>query len=285
MTMPLTSPIHIKEQAVQLWVVATPLGNTGDLSPRAQEILQHVDIVLAEDTRRAGLLFQRCMLKAQSFMSLHDHNEEDRCKELLELFAAGKTFALISDAGTPLMADPGFRLVRLCRQEGIKVSMAPGPSAPIAALMGAGIAPQPFTFFGFLPRDASAKESTLAPFIQVPSTLVFFERKDRLHDTLALALRLLGPRELCVARELTKTHEEFIITRLEEYATIAEDLKGEITVVVGPPEGEVRTPEAQVMQLMAEEMARGGKPREVSRRVQNRVQGWTSKEIYLLPRS
>ncbi len=265
-------------------MVATPLGNLGDLSPRAKEILESVDMVLAEDTRRAGLLFQRCLLKAKGFMSLHDHNEEERCKDLLFHFSQGKTFALISDAGTPLMADPGFRLVRLCRQEGIKVSMAPGPSAPVAALMGAGIAPQPFTFFGFLPRDAAAKESILAPFMHVPSTLVFFERKDRLHSTLALALRLLGPRELCIARELTKTHEEFIITRLEDYAAIAEDLKGEITVVVGPPELGQRTPESEVIALVAEEMTKGGKPREVSRRVQNRVQGWTSKEIYLLPR-
>ncbi len=265
-------------------MVATPLGNLGDLSPRAKEILESVDIVLAEDTRRAGLLFQRCVLKAKSFMSLHDHNEEERCKELLLLFAQGKTCALISDAGTPLMADPGFRLVRLCRQEGIKVSMAPGPSAPVAALMGAGIAPQPFTFFGFLPRDAAGQEKTLAPFIQVPSTLVFFERKDRLHSTLALACSLLGPRELCIARELTKTHEEFIITRLEAYADVPEDLKGEITVVIGPPEAGGRSTEAEVLALVAQEMAKGGKPREVSRRVQSQVQGWTSKEIYLLPR-
>ncbi len=285
MTMPSTTPIHISETPVQLWVVATPLGNTGDLSPRAREILQSVDVVLAEDTRRAGLLFQRCVLKAQSFMSLHDHNEEHRCKELLEFFAQGKTCALISDAGTPLMADPGFRLVRLCREQGIKVSMVPGPSAPIAALMGAGIAPQPFTFFGFLPRDAAAKEKVLAPFIALPSTLVFFERKDRLHNTLALALSLLGPRELCVARELTKTHEEFILTRLEEYESISQELKGEITVIIGPPEEAGRTPEADVMALVAEEMAKGGKPREVSRRVQSRVRGWTSKEIYLLPKA
>ncbi len=285
MTMPSTSHEYSIDAAapVQLWVVATPLGNTGDLSPRAKEILQSVDIVLAEDTRRAGLLFQRCLIKAKQFMSLHDHNEEERCKELLLLFAQGKTFALISDAGTPLMADPGFRLVRLCRQEGIKVSMAPGPSAPVAALMGAGIAPQPYTFFGFLPRDAAQKEKTLAPFIALPSTLVFFERKDRLQGTLALALSLLGPRELCIARELTKTHEEFIITRLEEYEKISQDLKGEITVIIGPPEEAGRSSEAEVMALVAEEMAKGGKLREVSRRVQARVRGWTSKEIYLLP--
>ncbi len=262
--------------------MATPLGNLDDLSPRARQILESVDLVLAEDTRRAGLLFQRALMKAQGFLSLHEHNEEDRCKEILALLTAGKTLALISDAGTPLMADPGYRLVRACRQAGFAVSMAPGPCAPIAALMAAGIAPQPFTFMGFLPRDTTAKEKCLAPFIHLQSTLVFFERKDRLRDTLKLAYSLLGPRELCIARELTKTFEEFIVTRLEEYAQISQELKGEITVIIGPPEGQERSEESVVLTLLHEEMSKGGKAREVSRRVQHKVQGWTSKEIYLL---
>ncbi len=262
--------------------MATPLGNLGDLSPRAREVLESVDCVLAEDTRRAGLLFQRASMKAQAFLSLHDHNEEERCKEILNLLAEGKNLALISDAGTPLMADPGYRLVRACREAGYKVSMVPGPCAPIAALMGAGIAPQPFTFFGFLPRDTTAKEKTLAPYITLPSTLVFFERKDRLTATLTLAHSLLGPRELCIARELTKTFEEFIVTRLEEHSHIPQDLKGEITVIIGPPEAQSRSTEEDVLALLQEEQQKGGKAREVSRRVQQKVYGWTSKEIYAL---
>ncbi len=262
--------------------MATPLGNLGDLSPRAQEILESVDCVLAEDTRRAGLLFQRAGMKARGFLSLHDHNEEERCKEILSSLKEGKTLALISDAGTPLMADPGYRLVRACREAGYGVSMVPGPCAPIAALMGAGIAPQPFTFFGFLPRDTTAKEKTLAPYISLPCTLVFFERKDRLLATLRLAHSLLGPRELCIARELTKTFEEFIVTRLEEYSHIPEDLKGEITVIIGPPEVQSRTAEEEVLTLLQQELEAGGKAREVSRRVQQKVLGWTSKEIYAL---
>ncbi len=280
MTM-LLQPIPISPD-VQLWVVATPLGNLGDVSLRAKEVLSTVDVILAEDTRRAGLFCQNAHIKAKSFLSLHEHNEEARIKEVLALLQAGKVAALISDAGTPLMADPGFRLLCAVRNAGIKVSMVPGPSAPITALMCAGIAPQPFTFFGFLPRDAVSQEKILAPFIHVHSTLVFFERKDRLHKTLSLAFSLLGKRELCIARELTKIYEEFICTRLENFAEIPLDLKGEITVIIGQPEQILRSDEDEVCRLLTEELQKGGKAREVSRRVQSKVFGWTAKEIYHL---
>lgn len=272
--MPSTSP--------RLWVVATPLGNPGDLSPRARETLEAVDLVLAEDTRRAGALCKRCGVAAKRFRSFHDHNEDALCASLVRELEGGLTAALISDAGTPLMADPGYRLVRACREAGIAVSMAPGPSAPTAALMAAGIAPQPYAFLGFPPRDDAAREALFAAFARVPATLVFFERKDRLKATLRAAHALLGPRELAVARELTKVHEEFILTRLERFADLPDDLLGEITVVVGPPEGAERTPREQVLALLAEERARGGKPRDVARRTQARTTGWTVKDVYLL---
>ena len=272
--MPLTSP--------RLWVVATPLGNPGDLSPRAKDTLESVDVVLAEDTRRAGLLCQRCGVTVRRFFSFHDHNEEERSAEIVRWLVEGQTAALISDAGTPLMADPGYRLVRACRAAGVGVSMIPGPCAPVAALMAAGIAPQPFTFLGFPPRDAAAQEKLFAAFATVPSTLVFFERKDRLRSTLRTAKAVLGARDLAVARELTKVHEEFILGRLDDGDSIPEDLLGEITVVIGPPEGVQRTPRPEVLTLLAEETQRGGKPRDVARRVQARCTGWTGKEIYLL---
>ena len=272
--MPSTSP--------RLWVVATPLGNPGDLSPRAREVLQSVDVVLAEDTRRAGLLFQRCGLASRPFWNVHDHNEEQRGAEIVRWLQEGHTAALISDAGTPLMADPGYRLVRACREAGVGVSMVPGPCAPVAALMAAGIAPQPFTFLGFLPRDAAAQEALFSTFAATPATLVFFERKDRLAATLRTAHTLLGARELAIARELTKVHEEFILTRLERHAEVPTDLLGEITVIIGPPEGQRRTPRHEVLLLLEEERGRGGKPRDVARRVQARVSGWTGKDVYLL---
>lgn len=223
---------------------------------------------------------QRCGVKTKRFMSFHDHNEEERSPELVRLLQEGQSMALISDAGTPLMADPGYRLVRACRQAGIVVSMTPGPCAPVAALSAAGIAPQPFTFLGFLPRDTHSQEKLFAAFGRVPSTLVFFERKDRLRESLATAYSQLGPRELCIARELTKPHEAFILTRLEAHAEVPPDLLGEITVIVGPPEESYRSPEEEVRALLATVRAQGGKPREVARRVQEQVSGWTGKELY-----
>lgn len=265
----------------KLWVVATPLGNLGDLSPRAREVLESAAVVLAEDTRRAGLLCQRCGVKAQRFFSFHDHNEEDKLPEVLSLLNGGQTLALISDAGLPLVADPGYRLVRACRKEGIPVSVVPGPSAPVTALAGSGIAPQPFAFLGFLPRSRADQEKTLAPFADLALTLIFFERKDRLKDTLAVAHAVLGPRELCIARELTKTHEEYILGRLEDGVPEG-GLLGEITVVVGPPEVGAVTDRDEVLRLIAEERELGGSPRDVARRVQTRTTGWTVKGIYAL---
>ncbi len=285
MTMPLISTDTTNTNKLkngQLWIVAIPLGNLDDLSPRARMILENADLVLAEDTRRAGLFFQRASMKSKGFISLHDHNEEKRCQEVITLLEQGKCLALISDAGTPILSDPGFRLVQACRRAGINVSIVPGPCAPIAALMGAGIAPQPFTFLGFLPREKTAIEKSLSPFISFNSTIVFFERKDRLQATLALAYNLLGSRQLCIAREMTKTFEEFIVMNLEDYKQLSIELKGEITVVIGPALQIERTSQNIVENLLAEEQEKGGKLREVCRRVQDQVQGWTSKEIYLL---
>ena len=272
--MPLISP--------NLWVVATPLGNPGDLSPRAREVLEAADLVLAEDTRRAGTLFKMTGVTVKKLASFHDHNEEAKSPSLVEAMQQGQVLALVSDAGMPLFSDPGYRLVRLARQEGLSVSVVPGPSAPLTALAASGIAPQPFTFMGFPPRKKSDQEKFFGEFRSVQTTLVFFERKNRLAETLAAAFGVLGPRELCVARELTKTHEEFILTRLEAHATVPDDLLGEITVVVGPPESVDKPDDEAVLDLIREESAAGGKPRDIARRVKDRVLGWSVGEIYQL---
>ena len=151
-----------------LWIVATPLGNPGDLSPRAREVLAGADLILAEDTRRAGLLCSQCNIPARRFLSFHDHNESERQEEVLRLLRQGQNLALVSDAGTPLLADPGYRLVRACRAEGLPVSPVPGPSAPVTALSAAGIPPLPYTFLGFLPRDAAGRRATLSAFARTP---------------------------------------------------------------------------------------------------------------------
>ena len=268
--------------ANRLWIVATPLGNPGDLSPRAREILSGADLVLAEDTRRTARLLRECGIETRRLLSFHDHNEAERQEGVLRLLREGQCVALVSDAGTPLLADPGYRLVRACRKEGLAVSPLPGPSAPVAALSAAGIPPLPHSFLGFLPRDASGRDALFTAFAHVPGALIFFERKDRLKESLAQAARILGPRELAVCRELTKEHEEFIVGRLEDSDQLPDELLGEITVVVGPPEHTQRTPREEVLLLANAELAQGGKPRQIARRVQDAVRGWSGKEIYAL---
>ena len=267
-----------------LWVVATPLGNPGDLSRRARTCLEKADAVLAEDTRRAALACSRWGVGVKRLISLHDHNEDRKKDEVLSLLREGRDLALISDAGMPVLADPGYVTVRACREADLPVSVVPGPCAPVTALAGSGIPPQPFAFFGFLPRRRADQEAALAPYARIPVTLVFFERKDRLTDTLTLAARLLGPREACLARELTKTHEEYRRFRLEQLHPL-DDILGEVTVILGPPERLERTPRAEVEALIADEIPKGGAPREVARRVRARADGWTTGEIYsMLPR-
>ena len=265
----------------RLFIVATPIGNRDDFSPRARRILEGCDLVLAEDTRRLFALARELGLRVRKAVSFHDHNERQKEPEILSLLKDGASIALVSDAGTPLVADPGFRLVCACRSEGIAVHPVPGPSAPVTALSAAGIAPLPYTFLGFLPRDTGSRTHLFTSFAQVPTTLVFFERKDRLAHVLKEALPVLGPRSGVVCRELTKIYEEFIPFRLEEAEKIPDTLLGEVTVILGPPETASRTPEDEVLAL-AREQAGSMKPRELSRTLQALVSGWITKELYSL---
>ena len=285
-----------------LYLVATPIGNDADLSPRARDVLTRADAVLAEDTRRAGLLFRRLMINRArpGFFSLHEHNEAGRVPQVLAMLSQGQSVALISDAGTPVLADPGYRLVRACRGASFRVTPVPGPSAPVVALSACGLPPAPYTFLGFLPRQKGQAKKLLARHAGTGAALVFFERKDRLAGTLALAAEVLGDREVALCRELTKVYEEFILGRLGRLEDLRLDLLGEITVVVGPEPlggpavaagadvdadtGADADPDAVLATVMAaiiaEEKARGGKPREVARRVAGRVPGRSVKEIY-----
>jgi 16S rRNA (cytidine1402-2'-O)-methyltransferase len=188
--------------------------------------------------------------------------------------------ALVSDAGTPLLADPGYRLVRAARG---RVRRAPraSPSAILAALSAAGLAPYPFSFLGFPPRAASEARELFARFGATGASLVFFERKNRLADTLAVALEALSDRDCVICRELTKTFEEFLPGRLSDFAGRDLELLGEVTVVVGPGEAR-RSGEAEVAAVLAEEATLGGKPKDVARRAVSRLSGWTAKELYAM---
>ena len=268
-------------RAGTVWIVATPLGNARDLSPRAAEVLGAAGVVLAEDTRRTGLLLKTLDITANRLVSFHEHNEEDRLPQVLAWLAAGEDVALVSDAGTPLLADPGYRLVRAAREAGYVVHPVPGPSAILAALSAAGLAPYPFSFLGFPPRAAYEARELFARFGATGASLVFFERKNRLADTLAVALDALSDRDCVICRELTKTFEEFLPGRLSDFAGRDLELLGEVTVVVGPGEAR-RSGEAEVMAVLAEEAALGGKPKDVARRAVSRLSGWTAKELYAM---
>ncbi|MEF8888412.1 MAG: 16S rRNA (cytidine(1402)-2'-O)-methyltransferase [Desulfohalobiaceae bacterium] len=265
----------------RLFVVATPIGNLGDLSRRAHEVLARAETILAEDTRRTGLLLQQLNIAPKSYLSLHEHNEEQRVRTVLDHLRQGRELALVSSAGTPLVSDPGYRVVRACREHGFRVEPVPGPSAPTVALMASGLPPQPYTFLGFMPRKQREQQRLLQPFADVRTTLVFFERKSRIRAALETARQCLGTREACLARELTKQHEEFIFLMLGEWEKLPREPRGEFTVVIGPPEKEGEpTSEAEVQQLLEQELVRGRKPKQVAEQVMHRVRGWNKKAVY-----
>ncbi len=266
-----------------LFIVATPLGNVADCSPRAREVLECADVVLAEDTRRAGMLFQRLGIRRKQgagFVSFHEHNEAERIPRVLKSLGQGQNVAVISDAGTPLISDPGYRLVAACRDQDIQVTPIPGPSAVITALCAVGLPPLPFTFLGFLPRKRGQIIRLLTLHRETEATLVFFERKSRLSDTLALAKEILGNRPFCIARELTKDFEEFVAGNLGTLADMDLEFKGEITVVVGPLKQTGSSDEAEVLAVIAQEREQGGRPKEIAHRVAARLRGVTAKTVY-----
>ena len=219
-----------------LLVVATPIGNLADLSPRAREALARAAVVAAEDTRHTRTLLAATGV-ATPLLSLHAHNEPQRVPELLARLAAGEDVALVSDAGTPLLSDPGFELVRRAAEAGFVVHSIPGPSAITAALAVAGLPTQRFCFEGFLPARAAERRATLASLAHEPRTLVFFEAPHRIQATLAdLAAEFGADRPAVVARELTKAHETLYRGTLGELAARAQReenfARGELTLVV-----------------------------------------------------
>jgi 16S rRNA (cytidine1402-2'-O)-methyltransferase len=225
----------------RLQVIATPIGNMGDVSARARQALESAAAVAAEDTRHTGALLQALGI-ARPLLSLHAHNETQRVPEILARLGAGETIALVSDAGTPLLSDPGYELVRAATEAGIDVEAVPGPSAITAALAVAGLPVSRFCFEGFLPARERERRAQLAQLAGETRTLVFFEAPHRIAATLAdLAAELGGDRRAAVARELTKAHETVYRGTLAELAqmSLKEDnfQRGEITLVVAgaPP--------------------------------------------------
>jgi len=217
-----------------LYLVATPIGNLGDITHRALQVLRDVALIACEDTRHTRKLLQHYGIGTKT-ISYHEHNEQQRAAELIELLKQGSDVAIVSDAGTPAISDPGFRLVRAAVENEIVIVPLPGPSALISALIGSGLPTDQFFFGGFLPARSSARRARFDELRSVPGTLIFYEAPHRLAASLRDAHEILGEREAVVARELTKLHEEIRRGRLSElaehYANV-EQPRGEIVLLI-----------------------------------------------------
>lgn len=259
-----------------LYIVSTPIGNLGDLTYRAVEVLGSVARILAEDTRRTRILLRHYDISTR-LVSAHEHNEMARAERVVEWLDAGDDLALVTDAGTPLVSDPGLRIVRRVLEAGHQVVPVPGASAALAALVASGLEPEPFTFFGFVPRSGRARTDRLEEIAASPHVTVLYESPNRLSALLAdLAHLCGGDREVAVARELTKLHESvFRGTLADASAHYSGDVLGEMVVVLAGREpaaaGAGDADEAAARALAASLLAEGGRPSQVARDVARRL--------------
>lgn len=251
----------MSQQIGQLYIVATPIGNLDDISQRAIQTLSKVGWIAAEDTRHSGKLLSHLGIQAK-MLALHDHNEKQRAAALLQKLQAGEDVALISDAGTPLISDPGYSLVRLCRDAGIKIVPIPGPCALISALCCSGLPTDKFHFIGFLPAKSGQRQQVLAGIPKGVGTIICYETARRILDTLDDLVSVYGPeRELALAKELTKTFEHFAFGKASQIkAWLTEDsarCQGEMVLMIAPEqplEDEIPEHAQQTLKLLMAEL-------------------------------
>jgi 16S rRNA (cytidine1402-2'-O)-methyltransferase len=243
-----------------LYIVATPIGNLGDISLRALSVLARADLIAAEDTRHSRKLLTHFGISGE-LTPYHEHNAAKERPRLISRIKAGQSVALISDAGTPLISDPGYKLVRKAMDQDLMVTSIPGASATLAALTMSGLPTDTFLFAGFLPPKSGPRKSRLEQLQDVPATLVFFEASSRLGKALADMALVLGPRAAVVAKELTKLHEALARGTLTELAagfTADEELKGEFVIVVAPPSPkETKMGDAEILAELKLALKRG----------------------------
>jgi 16S rRNA (cytidine1402-2'-O)-methyltransferase len=265
-----------------LYVVSTPVGNLEDITYRAVRVLGEVSLIACEDTRQTRKLLERYGVRT-GLVSYHEHNEPARAADLVERMLAGDSVALVSDAGTPLVSDPGYRIVTAAIAAGVRVEPVPGASAVLSALAASGLPTDTFLFAGFLPPKAAARRKVLESFKGGASTLVFYEAPHRILETLDDVEGVLGERQVVVARELTKLHEEFLRGTAREIRATLEArpaVKGEITLLIGRGEeasGEAGDPAEQVARLVA-----AGVPRMDAIKTVAREHGLGKREVYRL---
>ncbi|TJY63037.1 16S rRNA (cytidine(1402)-2'-O)-methyltransferase [Sinimarinibacterium sp. CAU 1509] len=267
--------------AGHLYVVATPIGNLGDLSPRAQAVLSSVDRICAEDTRTTGHLLSHFGIR-KPLTALHEHNESAASQALIEQLQGGATLALVSDAGTPLISDPGFVLVRAARAADVPVIAIPGPCAAITALSLSGLPSDRFLFEGFLPAKRGARRERLQTLAALPQTFIVYESSHRIADTAQDLAELLPGRSVCLARELTKLHEQSVVMDAAALPTwLAADTnrsRGEFVLVIGGQPGEPAGNAAEterVLRILLQEM-----PASSAARVAAQITGERKKVLY-----
>ncbi len=269
-----------------LFLVATPIGNLEDITLRAIRVLKEVDMIACEDTRRTAILLDHYGIGTPK-ESHHEHNEAARTPRLIQMLTQGKNIALVTDAGTPLLSDPGYALVSGCREAGIPIVPIPGPSAAIAALVASGFATDSFFFAGFLPPKSKPRRERLHELSSLPCTLIFYEAPHRLLRCLEDMTAVLGPRQACLARELTKVHEEWLHGTLDDiHAELSHrpKIQGEITLLLegGEPAPASNTWPDSLTEHMEAEMAKNGMSRKEALKAVARQRGITRKEAYRL---
>jgi 16S rRNA (cytidine1402-2'-O)-methyltransferase len=270
-----------------LYIVATPIGNLEDITLRALRVLKEADLIACEDTRHTAKLLTRYGITTPR-KSYHEFNEESRVSGLIRLLREGKNIALVGDAGTPLISDPGYKIVSACRKEGIAVIPVPGASAAIAALAASGLPSDSFFFAGFLPPRAAPRRRRLKELAGIPATLIFYEAPHRLLDSLKDMAAVLGSRRAALAREITKIHEEFLCGTLEEIFDALRartEIRGEITIVIENGEGKGAEADAPVFpesvrEHLADEIKKSGLPRNEALKAVAAARGVSRRDAY-----
>ena len=267
-----------------LYVVATPIGNLEDITLRALRVLREVDVIAAEDTRRSARLLNHHGIATRT-ISFHEHNARSRVPQLISRLEGGESVAIVTDAGTPGVSDPGLELVREAIEKGIRIDPIPGASAPLVALIASGFEMVPFTVFGFAPNKANARQSWLEEISQTPHTFSFFEAPHRIQATLREAGVIFVERPIIAARELTKLHQELLRGTASELAEQVSDPRGEFTIVVGPAvkrldSGEIRLSDEDVAREFWRITETGGGSRRQAVTELARKSGRSARDVY-----